>query len=166
MKQYKYFSNVKSINDIKETYKKLVKQYHPDLNPNTDTTETMKQINNEYEAILQDKNFINNLNTDNKKEYTQTDFTAYRDIINILIKMQNVKIEIIGSWIWLSGNTYSYKDTIKDLNFRWSTSKKMWYYFKDIENTQKTRCKTKNINDTRALYGSVILQNENNYCIA
>lgn len=47
----KWFKNCKTIEDAKELYKKLCREYHPDLNEN-DTTETMKSINNEFETVF------------------------------------------------------------------------------------------------------------------
>src|SRR3989338_6228357 len=41
--------------DIKKAYKKLAKQYHPDLNKNSDATEKFKEIN-EAAAVLGDDN--------------------------------------------------------------------------------------------------------------
>ena len=165
MKQYKYFNNCKSINDIKETYKKLVKQFHPDLNQNSDTTQIMQEVNNEYDSILSDKNFINNLNTENKKEYTQTDFTAYKDIINKLIKLQGITIELVGSWIWIFGNSYPHREVISSLKFRYSGSRKGWYYFENIENTKKTKPKSKSMEENRERHGSVIIKSDTIYSL-
>ena len=38
-------------NTIKTSYRKLAKQYHPDRNPNNDTTTYMQKINNAYDVL-------------------------------------------------------------------------------------------------------------------
>ena len=37
--------------EIKSAYRKLAKQYHPDANPDTDTTEKFQQVNRAYEVL-------------------------------------------------------------------------------------------------------------------
>ena len=51
----RYFQNIHTIEDLKEQYKQLVKKYHPDVNPDKDTTEDMKQINDEYKRLHKKK---------------------------------------------------------------------------------------------------------------
>jgi len=48
-------------------------------------------------------------------------------IIDRLIRMEGIRIEIIGSFIWVSGNTKPYKDIVKELGFRWHSSKCSWF---------------------------------------
>jgi hypothetical protein len=49
-------------------------------------------------------------------------------IISQILHFENIVIEVVGSWIWLSGDTKSIKDNLKELNFKWASKKKMWYY--------------------------------------
>lgn len=116
----KYFNNVNSLEQLKQQYKELAKKYHPDLNKNV-SAEIMKQINKEYEELF--KIYKTNNNT-NKKQELPEDFI---NLINELIKFQGIIIEVLGSWIWLSGNTYPYKEKIKKLGFKWSRGRKKWY---------------------------------------
>jgi len=37
-------------------------------------------------------------------------------------------IEIVGTWIWVSGNTRPQKQALKAAGFFWSHEKKMWYW--------------------------------------
>lgn len=60
------------------------------------------------------------------------------EIINGLIHCEGITISVVGSWIWLEGNTYPYKDTIKSLGFRWANAKKAWYF-----RNEKDACKSR-----------------------
>jgi hypothetical protein len=39
------------------------------------------------------------------------------------LNLEGVKVELIGSWLWVSGNTKPIKDELKALNFRWCPKK-------------------------------------------
>lgn len=129
----KYFNNCKSIEDVKKLYKKLCKQYHPDLNKD-DTTEIMKQINAEYETAFERFKNIHESADDNTKTYTSKETTEtaaeFMVIINKLVVLEGVNVELIGRWIWLSGNTFPHKDILKGLGFRFASKKKCWYWHK------------------------------------
>ena len=49
----KWFSNINTIADLRNRYKQLLIKYHPDNNPNTDTTAIMQKINSEYDELLE-----------------------------------------------------------------------------------------------------------------
>lgn len=129
----KWFKDCKTIEDAKELYKKLCREYHPDLNEN-DTTETMKSINNEFETVfktLKNKHRENNTDTttDSRENETTTETPAeFMTIINTLVGCEGLTIELVGRWIWVTGNTYPYKDIIKGLGFRYASKKKAWYW--------------------------------------
>ena len=55
----------------------------------------------------------------------------FEDKINQLkeLNMDKLKIEIIGSWLWISGNgTFQIKDKLKEYGFFFSRTKKAWFY--------------------------------------
>ena len=133
----KWFKGCQTIEDVKKTYRKLAMQYHPDLTGGK-TEEEMKEINAEYGiAFERFKNVHAANNSDNSSSTTDSDTSSYnaaetpemfRDIINGLIHCDGVQIDIVGSWVWLTGNTFEHKDTIKALGFKWANKKKAWYW--------------------------------------
>ena len=54
-----YFKECKTIEELKTKYRKITKQYHPDITK-TDTTEIMAQLNNDYQERMYQLN--NNIN--------------------------------------------------------------------------------------------------------
>ena len=127
-----YFKNVTSLNDLKKEYRKLAKKYHPDCN-STDTNQIMKDINRQYKLLFEQLKHTKNTNEDNQSENVYT----FMNIINELIKYENINIDIIGSWLWIDGNTYAIKDQLKATGFKWSKNKKKWYYTDNISNKKK-----------------------------
>ncbi|MGN1456949.1 MAG: molecular chaperone DnaJ [Acutalibacteraceae bacterium] len=124
----KFFKDCKNLEDVKKTYRKLCFKYHPDIYKD-DNGETMKAINNEYEIafkMFKDKHETKNTNSE-PQNATETP-EMFKDIINGLINCDGVQIDIVGSWVWLTGNTYAHKDTIKGLGFKWASKKKAWYW--------------------------------------
>ena len=50
------------------------------------------------------------------------------ELINKLKDFKEIKIELIGSWLWITGNTFNIKDNLKELGFFYSKNKKAWFY--------------------------------------
>ena len=113
----KYFESCKSKEDAKKLYKKLAFQYHPDKGGDV---EIMKAINNEFDDFM--KNFKEE-KKDSKKEY-EFKSSTYRNLIEKLIKFDDITIDIVGCFIWITGNTYPIKEELKQLGFRYSKNKK------------------------------------------
>ena len=123
-----YYSGCHTIEDVKATFKKLVKQLHPD---NGGDAEAFKAMMNEYtEAFKRLKNVHKTQEgeTYTARQESQETPEEFAELIEKLMRMDGVKIEIIGSWIWLTGNTMLHKEEIKELHFFWSKSKKAWYF--------------------------------------
>lgn len=119
-----------SLAELKKIYKKYVMILHPDLNPGKDTTAEMQELNNVYEKIfasLKDSELGKQAKDREKFNFDEVP----KDFINLmykLIKFKNIDIDIIGNWIWISGDTYKIKEELKSLGFNWSKKRRKWYY--------------------------------------
>jgi curved DNA-binding protein CbpA len=129
----RHLKGAKNLQELKKLYLTLAKKYHPDITGGN--TEIMKVINNEYDYL---KEVLPN--KDDQKESSHS-MNAYRDIIDKLLKHPYITVEIVGSWLWVSGSgTYNIKDDIlKPLQFRFSGTQKKWYWFSGIEKSKKRR---------------------------
>ena len=145
----KWFDNPQTLEELKKQYKKLALKHHPDRGGSVDD---MQQINNEYDDLFKRLKDIHV--TADGKQYSKANnenLNEFKDIINKLIKL-DIEIEICGSWLWVTGNTFPYRDILKELKFRFSNSKKAWYFHG--EGYTKTSRKTFTLSEIRDLYGS------------
>lgn len=156
----KYFKNCKCIEDVKETYRKLAKELHPD---NGGSSQDFAEMMQEYKAAF--NRYKNTHRTQDGETYekapendTQETAEQFAELINKIIHFEDVHIEIIGTWIWLTGNTKMYCKQIKELGFFWSKSKVAWYYNGD---TKKTRRRGRyKMDELRNKWGSTTVKNE------
>lgn len=112
----KEFKNVEGINEAKKIYKTLAKKLHPDVGG---TDEEFKLLNEIYNNLIEHKIYFSN--------ESKFDIEIEK-IISQILHFENITIEVVGSWIWLSGETRAIKETLKNLGFKWASQKKQWYY--------------------------------------
>ena len=131
----KYFTYCKTVEELKKAYHKAAAELHPD---NGGSEAEFKEMQQEYqEAFARLKNTHATASGDTYTKESSEKATDFMDIIDRIIHFNGIKIEIIGSWIWLSGNTMAYKDDIKAAGFWWSKSKRAWYYNGDNRKSRR-----------------------------
>jgi hypothetical protein len=110
----KFFQSVSTLEELKKEYRKLCFKYHPDRGS---SREEFQELNNEYEKL--------------KKEFEEERKVAidekYMEIIDQL-RGFDVTIKIVGTWIWVEGDTEPIKNKLKELKMRWAPKKKKWYF--------------------------------------
>lgn len=148
----KWFNECKTLDEVKATYKKLAKQHHPDLGGDT---VTMQEINKEYAfacaKVIKGANF-----SDEKTEQEIKFSEEYRVALEKIIHLEDVNIELVGFWIWVTGNTYPVKAILKDAGFFFA-SKKLAWYFRTGEYQVSSRGE-KSLDEIRSKYGSEVLK--------
>lgn len=142
-----YFNNCTTLEEVKHLYKQLAKQFHPDKGGDT---ATMQAINTEY-AFASAK-ILKGENLSNEEVNEQIRLSEeYRKAIEQVINLPNIIIEIVGNWIWITGNTYAVKTELSAANFHYAHKKKCWYFRTE---EFKTRGGKKSLDEIRSKYGS------------
>ena len=146
----KHFTNCRTLEELKKAYRKAAIENHPDRGGDP---EVMKEINAEYEMMFNRlKNFHNSTTTDESKKTTETP-EEFKAIIEKLIRLNGIEIEICGSWLWISGNTFANRDELKKSGCKYSKNKKMWYWHHEEEGFHFYKSRT-TMDEIRQKYGS------------
>ena len=157
----KYFNNVNTLEKLRKQYKDLLKKYHPD-NPQG-STEATQEVNAEYDELFKVLKNKHESKTENgsKTNAYKYDFETderLREVLQKVIHFSNITIDIVGCFIWLDGNTYPYKNELKEIGFKWSGQRKKWYWHNG--EYKKHGNKKLSYADIQNLYGSTEVKTE------
>lgn len=151
----KYFSNCTTLEEVKQTFHKLAKALHPD---NGGNEAAFKEMYSEFqEAFNRLKNTHKNHEGETYTKETNETPEQFADLIRTLTHFNGCIVELIGSWIWVSGNTKAYKDQLKELNFKWSKNKAAWYYHEG--EYHRSGKKVYDLETIRSMYGTTKYEN-------
>ena len=145
---------------LKTAYRKACLKHHPDKGGDV---EIMKLVNAAYQFLKNCSTWWTGEQARKAKRTTPLTETM-QALIDKLKTLQGIKLEIIGSWLWVSGQTYSYKKALKDLKMKFSGNKKAWYYHED--SYRKHSKKKFSMADIRNLHGAEELRTSNTKSIA
>jgi hypothetical protein len=152
----KYFNGCNTIEEVKTAYKRLAKQYHPDLGGGT---ETMQEINKEYAFACAYVGKSSGLSDDELSDEIKLS-ELYRQAIEKIIHLPGIVIELVGHWIWVTGDTYTVRNELKAAHFFFAPKKFAWYFRSD---DFKTRGGKKSLDEIRRKYGIETIRNDNRY---
>ena len=150
----KWFNECLTLEEVKAAYKKLAKQYHPDLGGDT---ATMQEINKEY-AFASAKAIKGANLSEEETEHEILSSEEYRKAIEKIIHLEAIVIELVGYWIWVTGNTYPVRATLREAGFFFA-SKKLAWYFRTAE-FKVGQSSGKSLEEIRNKYGSEILNDD------
>jgi len=142
-----YFNESMSLDEGKKEYKRLLKEFHPDVGG---SEEICKKIISEFESFCNAK--IQGAFNGAKNTF-DADANVFASILKKVMEF-NCKIEIIGFWIYAT-ESYEYKDQLRNMGFFWAAGKKAWIY--NGESKKKIRSKY-SLDDVRKMKGSRMLR--------
>ena len=146
----KEFQDIEGINEAKKIYKTLAKKLHPDVGG---SEEDFKILNEIYNNLIEHKIYFSNS--------SKIDIELEK-IISLILHFENINIELIGSWIWVNGDTKEIKEKLKEIGFKWASKKKMWYYGE----MKAKNPNPKSLDEIKAKYGSETLKSNEKKKIA
>lgn len=149
----KHFKDCKTIQEVKAKYRELAKTYHPDKNG---STESMQDLNAEYAFVIAklakgenvSEQEVNNIIIESEE---------YKNAIAAIIHHENITIELVGSWIWVSGETRAIKDVLKTAGFLWAKKKEnlsLWFFRSNEFSCKNKYAKHNDFNEIKNKYGS------------
>ncbi len=150
------FEGISTLDDLKRRYHALCKELHPDVGG---SEEAMKALNAEYAQTL--KRLMND-ERGNESEYSaeaEASELLYRDKIAAVAHLEGLELEIIGTWLWVMGNTYAHRETLKSAGFSFAPVKKVWFY-RASEYRTRTRGEAHDMEDIRSKYGATKIVKE------
>lgn len=125
-----YFENISQPDAVKKEYRKLAMLNHPDKGGDL---ELMKLINLAYHAIL--KTLDGHVTKiDAKTEFTykyvyETEEAVLQKLSELIsLKIHDCTIALIGTWLWVTGNTKPNKDRFKALGLQWHSKRECWFF--------------------------------------
>lgn len=157
----KWFFGIETAEELKKQFRKLAQQLHPD---NGGDAEQFKEMKLEFESLWDN---LKNVHTNKKGEQYDTTGTdrattetasEFMNIIEKLMFIPTLTVELCGSWIWVSGDTKPQKDLLKELGFKYSSNKQMWYYQRDGK--RRYHKNAWSIDEIRTAYGSKVYKDE------
>lgn len=159
--QTNYFTNCNTVEDTKKLYKELAMKHHPDLGG---STVTMQEINAQYDTKLKQLDGQTSTdssgNTHKYKYSAETEYVSMEIIDKLLsLKMVNVEIFLVGTWIWIEGETKPYKEELKALKCRWHSTRKLWYFTSSNKN-KHYRKSGNGIDDIAKAYGATKIKDK------
>lgn len=139
-------SVLKDIDELKKEYFRLAQIYHPDKGG---TTQQFQDLQSEY--IKYRNALINGSSLSSEQKTNEMDLDdALMQVVNQISGLVGINIELVGKWIWVSGNTYPIRTELKNAGFLFASTKKMWYY----KGTESSGRGNLTMDEIRNKYGS------------
>ena len=140
-----------TIDQLKQTYKTLAKQHHPDKGGNL---EDMQQLNAEYDFVH--ARLLKGMGLSDEETNKEFDLgQTYKDKIQALIIIDGILIEVAGTWIWVTGDTRNAKEILKENGFFWAKNKLAWFW--RPEGQKSANRNPLSLAEIRNKYGSTII---------
>ena len=147
-----------TLEEAKTLYKSLARANHPDVGGDL---RTMQEINAQYAEFC--ANFAKadgyrrqqDAHAEDRK--SAADFHDLEEVAEVLrikiefaLNLDGVEVELMGFWVWLTGNTKAHKEAIKAQGFKWAKNKEAWF-FAGVPSFNR---KEKTLDEIRSLHGS------------
>ncbi|EBZ6776868.1 molecular chaperone DnaJ [Salmonella enterica subsp. enterica serovar Mbandaka] len=139
--------------DIKKAYRKASLKHHPDRNKdNPLAAEMMKAINAAFDFLSANFEKINDYQASDKSAHYNYGEELER-VLNELTALAGIVFEVIGNWVWISGDTKTHKDVLKVMGCKWASQKKQWFYRPEEHKSRRNR-KEHTLDEIREMYGT------------
>ena len=140
------------LNEIRIMYYRLALEHHPDRGG---STANMQNLNAAYEKALRklDGTKLNGEYTYNYNAEWEEKLMVQINLVlrKIISNTNDISVMMVGTWLWVNGETKKIKDTLKSMRFKWHSKRQMWYWH--VPSQRKYRYSRKSFADICAQYG-------------
>jgi len=152
----RWFAEATTTGAVKSLFRKLALRWHPDRGGDNDT---MREIIEAYEQMLAAMDGEISRGSDGKDHEYHYNAKVEREVMEklmelIALRMPGVEIELIGTWVWASGETKAVKDKLgKDgAGMSYIGKRQMWAWH--VKRGYHSRGSDASTDALRAMYGA------------
>ena len=113
--------------ELKKLFRKLTLKNHPDHGGDT---EMMRLIIEAFEVLKEQYSFVIEVDKEFEEDenYWKIDDPEMEKVYKSIYHFENIKIEICGYWMWVTGETYPYRSELKNAGLFYARKKVAWYW--------------------------------------
>jgi hypothetical protein len=126
----KYFEHLVTVEEVKRWYRHLAQLHHPDRGGDL---RVMQEVNAQYHDALKRLNGTTSRRDDGSEHKYQYDFDVESAVVDKIaaylgLNLPDVDCALIGTWLWVTGETRPWKEQLKALGFRWHPTRGCWFW--------------------------------------
>ena len=144
--------------EIKIAFRKAQHKNHPDKNGD----KILSQMINAAWELLKDKGDITYIQHADTIDMSARLLKA----IDAAIVLDGVIVEVCGSWVWVTGETFKHKDKLNEAGYLYSRSKKAWYFNGSLTKVIAKKRGSMSLDEIRNSHGSEVIKSTDKTMIA
>lgn len=149
-----FFDHCETVESLTAEYRKAAKLNHPDMGGDE---ETMKKVNAEFAEAMERIRKAESRKGGAKESGNTADLSSdIAEMIQRIIMIDDIIIEVCGSWVWVGGDTFSHRVELREAGYSYSGRKKMWYWGQKKDNRRSCQ----SMEYIRQTYGSRTVERE------
>jgi hypothetical protein len=148
-----YFTDCNDQKAIKTRFRELVMIHHPDRGGDT---ATMQEINAQYETAMR-ASYTEDEKTSRSVDWWMEQEQAMMDVLAKLAHaglVDFLTVELLGVWLWVSGDTRPHKEALKACGLFWSKQKAAWYWRSPAHRVPRRNAPNGSLDELRSGFGS------------
>jgi len=144
------FHDFATVAEVKSEYRRLAKLHHPDKGGDV---EMMKAVNAAYFMRLEALDGQTSTGFDGKDHTYRYEPAVEREAAEMIARLLALDLPgcdvlLIGTWVWVEGNTKACRAEIKTVEgMRWHSKRMMWYWSPDKKRRRYSQMSTEAMKD-------------------